>query len=164
MANFLMVYGGGAGKLARSAGIPMAEAKRVVAGYHRTFPGVKRFSRRIMDRAEMGQRSVRTPTGRELPMDRDRVYAGLNYLVQSTARDVLGQGLINMEDAGIIDYVVMVVHDEVIAEVPEDLAEEVARKLGECMTIRDFLGSGIDLTASGEVFGPSWGHGYGAVE
>ena len=164
MANFLMVYGGGAGKLARSAGIPKAEAQKVVSGYHRTFPGVKRFSRKIMDRAEMGQRWVTTPTGRELPMDRDRIYAGLNYLIQSTARDVLGQALINMEDAGVIEYVVMVVHDEVIAEVPVEKAEEVARILGECMTFRDFLGSGIDLTASGEVYGPTWGHGYGAAE
>ena len=116
-----------------------------------------------MDRAEMGRRSVVTPTGRHLPMDRDRIYAGLNYQVQSTARDVLGQALIRMEEAGVSQYLVMVVHDEALAEVPVELAESVAAQIRECMTFRNFLGSGVDITAEAEVYGLSWGHGYGAT-
>ena len=97
-------------------------------------------------------------------MDRDRSYAGLNYEVQSLARDVMGQALIRMKEAGIDQYLVMVVHDEALAEVPLEVAEEVVTKMEECMTFRDFLGAGVDITAGGEVYGSSWGHGYGATE
>ena len=48
------------------------------------------------------------------------------------------------------------VHDEVLAEVPKDEAEDVARKIGEIMS-----GTFIDVrSASGEVYGKSWAEGY----
>jgi DNA polymerase-1 len=109
--------------------------------------------------SDNGRLPVVTATGRELPLDRNRVYAACNYVTQSTARDVLAQALVGMYETGLSDYLLLPVHDEVIFEAPADEIEDVARKVGEAMTM-DILGTHI--AAEGEVYGPSWGHGYSA--
>lgn len=158
MVNFLTVYGGGATALSRQAHISKHEAKAALAGYHRSFPGVKRWGRQLMERAEYGRKEVRTVSGRRLPLDRDRLYAATNYQVQSAARDVLAESLLSLEEAGLERYLLIPVHDEVVFSAPEDEAAEVAAAIGGVMSM-DFLG--VWLEAEGEVYGPSWGHGYG---
>ena len=159
--NFLTVYGGGAKSLALVAGITMQEAKEALAGYHRAFPGVKRFGNDLMRKAEFGKKEVVTISGRRLPLDRNRLYAATNYVVQSAARDVMGEALLALEEAELDRYLLMVVHDEVIFSAPRREAEEVARAIGEAMTM-EF--AGVRLDAEGEVYGRSWGHGYGAED
>jgi DNA polymerase-1 len=87
-------------------------------------------------------------------LDRDRVYAATNYSVQSTARDVLCQALIDLDDAGMTDHLLLPVHDELVAQAPEAEAEEVARVIGEHMSM-DFFG--VPLDTDPEVGGRSWG-------
>ncbi len=157
--GFGRVYGGGPATLARQAGVPLAAARQASQAYDRNFPGVKRLARRLMERAEYGKREVVTPSGRRLPLDRDRLYAATNYLVQSTARDVLAQALLDLDDAGLSDHLLIPVHDEVIAQAPSADAADLARAIQETMTM-DF--KGVRLDAEAEVYGPSWGHGYGA--
>jgi len=157
MVNFLIVYGGGAKSLARKAGITLAEAQAAVSSFKRAYPAVTRYARRIIDQSEMGKNSVTTLTGRELPLDRNRVFAGVNYVVQSSARDVLAQALINLEEAGLEQYLLLPVHDEVVFEAPQADAEDVARAIGETMTMT--IGD-MPFEAEGEVYGASWGHGY----
>lgn len=161
MTNFLIVYGGGAGKLSTQAGIPLGEAQAAIRGFKRAYPGVSRYSRRLIERSEMGKLDVVTATGRRLPLDRQRVYAGVNYTVQSTARDVLAQALIDLDKAGLVSYLLLPIHDEVLFEVPEADAKELAFEIGQVMSM-DILGTRLD--AEGEVFGPSWGHGYSIEE
>jgi DNA polymerase-1 len=101
---------------------------------------------------------VWTPVGRRLPLDRDRVYAATNYMVQSTARDVLCQALIDMDDKGLVDdYLYLPIHDEVLGAAPDDVAEEVAREVGKSMSM-DFFG--VPLDTDPEVGGRSWGSLY----
>lgn len=157
--GFGKVYGGGAKTLARTAGVSVDEAKIATAKYDREFPGVKRFARTLVERAEWGKREVVTPSGRRLPLDRDRLYAATNYVVQSTARDVLCQALLDLDEAGLSEFLLLPVHDEVIASVPAEDAKEVSRAIGETMEM-DF--HGVHLAAEAEVYGPSWGDGYGA--
>lgn len=157
--GFGKVYGGGAATLARQTGAPLADVKSAVAEYDRVYPEVKRFGARLMRRAEFGKREVVTVSGRHLPLDRDRLYSATNYVIQSTARDVMAQAIVDAHDAGLGDYLRLVIHDELLAEAPEEDAEEVARALGGVMT-RNFYG--VPLTAAGEVTGKSWGAAYGA--
>lgn len=159
--GFGKVYGGGAKTLSRQTGAPLAQVKAAIAAYDRTYPGIKRYSSRLQKHAEFGAREVVTPTGRHLPLDRDRLYSATNYMIQSTARDVLAEAILDLFDAGLGDYLIMPVHDEIIGQAPEDEAAEVARAIGETLS-RDFYG--VPLTSTGEVYGPSWGHGYGAEE
>lgn len=158
--GFGEVFGGGAKTLARQAGVPLSVARDAKALFADGFPGIKRYGRKLMERAEWGKRQVVTPSGRRLPLDRDRLYAATNYIVQSTARDVLCQALINLDEAGLMDYVLLPVHDEVIGSAPEEDAEEIAQEIGRTMEM-DF--HGVRLESEAEVYGPSWGHGYGAA-
>ncbi|GGM78598.1 hypothetical protein GCM10012275_56550 [Longimycelium tulufanense] len=158
--NFLTVYGGGAATLARNAGIDPSTASTFLSDFRTAYPGVKRYARSLEINALYGEdRAVVTPTGRRLPLDGDRMYAALNYVIQSTARDLLAEALLRLEDTGLGDYLLLPVHDEVIAQAPTNQAEEVAHEIGKVMSTSLH---GIPIDAEGEVYGPSWGHGYGA--
>lgn len=161
MINFATVYGGGAATVARQAGLTLEEAKDAVARYHRAYPEVRRFGDRHQREAFDNRMSTVTITGRRIPLDRDRTYAVTNYQVQSAARDCFGQALIHMEDAGLLPYLRLPIHDEVIASVPRAEAAEIGREIAKCMTFDLF---GVPITASPEVGGRSWGSLYGANE
>lgn len=154
---FGKVYGGGAATISRQAGVTLEQAREAAGAYDARFPGIKRYGRRLQDGAEWGRREVVTPSGRHLPLDRDRLYAATNYVVQSTARDVFAQALLDLDAAGLGDHILLPVHDEVIAQAPTADAAEVAKAIGETMSM-DF--QGVHLLAEGEVFGPRWGDGY----
>lgn len=157
--NFGEVFGGGAATLARQAGVSLDEAKAAKNLYKRSYPAITRFSRNLRERADFGKRAVVTPSGRELPLDRDRLYSATNYVVQSTARDVLCQALIDLDAAGLTDYIHLPIHDEVLGQAPEVEAEEIVREIERVMTM-PFMDL-VTLDAEGEVMGDNWGRAYG---
>jgi DNA polymerase-1 len=157
--GFGKVYGGGATTIQRQTGAPMDQVREALAGYDRTFPGIRRFAKRLQGRAEYGKKEVITISGRHLPLDRDRLYAATNYVVQSTSRDLLAQAIVDVFDAGLGDHLLLPVHDELIAQAPEKDAEEVIREIGRLMETPDFLG--VPILSDPEVYGRSWGSGYG---
>jgi len=157
--GFGKCYGGGASTLSRQTGADIEDVKRAIAAYDRTYTGIARYSRELQRRAEFGRKEVVTPSGRHLPLDRDRLYAATNYIVQSTARDVLAQAIVNMHDEGLGEHLLLPIHDEVLAQAPERDAEEVLREMQKVMEQYDFMG--VPLLSDGEIYGRSWGHGYG---
>ncbi|GAA2843994.1 hypothetical protein Acy02nite_68680 [Actinoplanes cyaneus] len=157
--GFGKVYGGGAATITRQTGADLESVKSALAAYDATFPGIKRYSRRLMNRAEYGRKEVVTPSGRHLPLDRDRLYAATNYVVQSTSRDLLAQAIVDLFDAGLGEHLLLPVHDELIAQAPRDEAAEVIREIGRVMESNFY---GVRIASDPEVYGPSWGHGYGA--
>src|SRR5690606_34093468 len=98
--GFGEVFGGGAATLARQAGVDVSVAKEAKSLFAEGFPGIKKFGKRLQRQADFGRREVVTPTGRRLPLDRDRTYAATNYICQSTARDVIAQAILDIHDAG----------------------------------------------------------------
>ncbi len=131
-ANFQKVYGGGAKSLAKALGIPLEVAKMIHEGFDKAYPGVTRLSRKLQ--AEGRQKGyITTPTGRRLPVDPDRAYSALNYLVQSTSRDVTARGLIRLHKAGFTPYLRLPIHDEVIASLPAEHAEWGANRIAQLM-------------------------------
>lgn len=157
--GFGKVYGGGATTIQRQTGAPMDQVREALAGYDRTFPGIKRYAARLQRRAEYGKKEVVTVSGRHLPLDRDRLYAATNYVVQSTARDLLAQAIVDVFDAGMGDHLLLPVHDELIAQAPAADAEEVIHEIGRLMETKDFFG--VPILSDPEVYGRSWGSGYG---
>ena len=155
--GFGKVYGGGSVTLSRQTGAPLADVKKAVAAYDRTYRAIKRYSSRLQREARADGYIVWTPVGRRLPLDRDRVYAATNYAVQSTARDVLCQALLDMDDKGLTEYLLLPIHDEALGCAPDDIAEDVAREVGEAMAM-DFFG--VPLSTDPEVGGRSWGSLY----
>lgn len=159
--GFGKVYGGGADTLSRQTGTNIDLVREAISAYDRTFPGIKKYSRGLQLAAEFGKREVVTPSGRHLPLDRDRLYAATNYVVQSTARDVLAQAIVNLHDKGLTEHLLLVVHDELIAQAPRASAQEVMEEIRSTMEM-DFFG--VRLASDGAVYGRSWGHGYGFKE
>lgn len=155
--GFGKVYGGGATTLSRQTGAPLLDVKKAIGAYDRTYRGIKRYSSHLQRKARAEGYVVWTPVGRRLPLDRDRVYAATNYAVQSTARDVLCQALLDMDEKGLTDYLYLPIHDEVLGSAPEDIAEDVAREVGDAMSM-DFFG--VPLDTDPEVGGFSWGSLY----
>lgn len=158
-AGFSNVYGGGAETAARQTGARVEDMRRAFAEYARVFPEIKRASARWQREArERGAVTV-TATGRHLPLDRHRMYAVVNFQCQSVARDLLGQALINCEGAGLLPYMKLPVHDEIVASVPKGEAQDYAREFQRCMTMEL---NGVPITADPEIGGRSWGSLYGA--
>jgi DNA polymerase-1 len=158
--GFGKVYGGGAATISRQTGAGLAEVQNAISTYDRVYPEIKRFGSRHQRLARENRMVTVTLTGRRLPLDRDRAYAVTNYQVQSAARDVLGQALINMSEAGLLPYLRLPIHDEVLASVPAREADEYAREIERCMTMT--LG-GVPITAGAETKElRSWGSLYGA--
>lgn len=155
--GFGKVYGGGAATVSMQTGVPEADVKPAMLAYDKTFPGIKRYGARLQSRAKYGKREVVTVSGRHLPLDRDRLYAATNYVVQSTARDLLAQAIVDIFDAGLGDTLLLPVHDELIAQADAHEAEEVIREIGRLM---DSTFYGTPIVSDPEVYGRSWGSGY----
>lgn len=154
--NFAYVYGSGAGNIASTCGISVKKAKEVITGFEKTYPGVHSLSVRLQEEAK-AKGYIVTPVGRYLPVDPDRPYAALNYMIQSTSRDITASAILRLVDKGFGPYLRLPVHDEIIAEVPEEKADWAAKEISEIMAC-DFRG--VHIGSDHEVYGRSWGGGY----
>ncbi len=154
--NFAYVYGSGAGNIAKTCDITVQKAKEVINGFERTYPGVKKLSEYLQSEAKK-KGYITTPTGRVLPVDPERPYAALNYMIQSTSRDITASALVRLDEAGFTPYLRLPIHDEVVAEVPEQHAEWGAAKIAEIMSC-EFRG--VHIGSDHEIYGKSWGGGY----
>lgn len=158
MTNFARVFGGGGKVVAEQAGIPLDLAKQVVAAFDKRYPGVSEYSRKLA-RLAAAHGYITTPSGRRLPVDPSRAYSALNYIVQSTSRDVTCRGLLRLHKDGYTPYLRLPIHDEVLASLPAQQAEwgagEIARLMAEDM-------GPVLIDTDAEVGIRSWGSLYGA--
>lgn len=153
--NFAYVYGSGAGNIARTCGITVSKAREVIDGFERTYPGVKKLSDRLQREAKKG--FIVTPVGRVLRTDPDRPYAALNYMIQSTSRDITASALLRLDKEGFTPCIRLPIHDEVLAEVPEDKAAQFAERIADLMAA-DL--QGVHIGSDHDILGYSWGGGY----
>ena len=159
---FAKVYGAGPRKLAAQQGIPLAQAKKFMKDFDHTFTGVagaaQAIQRAIKSRElDEGRGYIRTRFGRRLYVEEEKEYKGLNYYCQGTAADILKMGLVRLEDAGLAQYALLPVHDEVIFEVPEADAPDVLAAAAHALT--DSENFRVPISASGDVY-RRWGDGY----
>ena len=79
---------------------------------------------------------VSTVMKRKQFVNKDKSYVGLNALIQGSAAEIMKLGLINV-DRLIRRYdavPLLLVHDEIVVEVPEQHAEKVAELVREGLT------------------------------
>lgn len=138
---FCTLFGGGAAKIAATAGIPFEEGKAAQDGLYRAFPGIKTFQKTSTMVATDNLRAhgmafIRGFDGRILAMAEtdDRYYAFTNWMIQSTANVVLKQRLAAIDSMGLGEFIIAAIHDEVVAEIPEDFEEEYKVLITEAMT------------------------------
>ncbi|MEO3869568.1 DNA polymerase [Nonomuraea sp. B12E4] len=148
--TFGTLYGGGAAALARQTGVTDEVARQVIDRWQSTYPRVIAYTKRLAD-----QSVVTTPSGRRIPADPARGYANGNYMVQSTARDLLLAAVYRFATAHPEARLWLFVHDEVIIHAPERDAERLRNALQQAMTTSF---RGVPIVADAEILGTHWGH------
>ncbi|UQA94946.1 DNA polymerase [Streptomyces halobius] len=151
-------YQGGAKTLAKQTGLSVEVMRDTLARYAKAYPGIKRWARGLQRHALANNCEIRTPSGRRLVLDRDKLYKGVAYMCQSTARDTMGQALIDLQDKGLTQYLNLWVHDEALGTAPETEAADIAREVAETVRMDLF---GVPIGTDAEVYGRTWAGGYG---
>lgn len=154
--NFGKLYGAGAAKIAETAGVDVHTAESFLAEYEERFPGTVVFMDEVGHSVINGRPAVRLRDGRILPGDEGKEYALTNYCIQGTAALVLKEKTIELDNAGLADYMVLTVHDEFIFDAPADECDELLAAVEEACVDDSF---GVHLTAGGEVY-DNWGAKY----
>ena len=163
--NFASLYRAGPAKLAVLAGVPEVEMQRLIDDYDRAFPAIRRFFRTIDDLGgsrlrDSGEGFVKTLGGRKVSvLHDDDVYCLTNYVIQGSGADVLKQAVVRLDAAGLGDYIVLPVHDELLFSLPQGpRGAGLAVEIAELMTDRTSLS--VPLTV--DVTGPlsRWGEAY----
>jgi DNA polymerase-1 len=157
-ANFAKAFVAGAEKFAWTAGMEIEPAKEFLAFYDEEFPGVKAFQKRVervgRDREQStGRGYVKSPIGRIHFSEKDKLYTLVNSLIQGTAADCFKQSLVDLDNSGFGEYLLLPVHDETNLEFPTESAEEMRREAERIMTQLNWA---APLTVSGST-GASWG-------
>ncbi|MDR3154570.1 MAG: DNA polymerase I [Deltaproteobacteria bacterium] len=146
--NFGIIYGQGPFGLARSLKIPQGAARDFITQYFARFPGVKAFMDSVQkEAARAGE--VRTLFGRRRALagfssssrqaraEAERM--AINTPVQGTAADIIKIAMLRaaarLRKDSPRTRLLLQVHDELIAEAPEDEAEKTAAILSEEMEL-----------------------------
>ncbi len=161
-ASYTKAYCGGAERFASTARIPTAEGVRFYDTYDALIPEVSAFQDRVISlgrRRAMGGGVpyVVTHYGRRLPAERGREYALVNYSIQGLAADIFKRSLVRLDRAGWSEYLVLLVHDEAILDVPDDLVEEARHEVP--LLMQDLETFTVPLTAGIEDHA-RWGDKY----
>ncbi|MGZ8842634.1 MAG: DNA polymerase [Pyrinomonadaceae bacterium] len=141
--NFGVVYGIGAQRFSMMTGLSVTEAEDVLRRYFATYRGLDRFLRESANRA-VSEKQARTGSGRLVkfnfdPADRQQVSMtqrnGKNAPIQGTSADILKRSLrlLNDELRETSAKIVNIIHDEIVVEVDENQAEEVAQTVERVM-------------------------------
>lgn len=168
--NFARVYGAGAAKISHTAGVSEAEVRNYLTSFDSRFPGGAEFIRAVTQQgkvraAETGEAFITTHGGRRIPAPDDGLYRLTNYLIQGSCADIFKDALIRLDAAGLADYIIVPVHDEVVFQFPDGDAgtgdgttgEQLAREACSIMETDDLsvpLTCGLDgpLTRWGDKY------------
>jgi DNA polymerase-1 len=143
--NFAVGYGMMEVALGKKLGIPKAEAKKYLSKFWKTYSGLASWNNvQIMLAKIRGYTTTLGGKRRILPdinssdfmKQSNAERAGLNHVIQGTAAEILKIAHAELykeykDDSDV--RCVLSVHDELVLEVPEERAEEVAQRQKEIM-------------------------------
>ena len=164
--NFGIVYGISEFSLAEDIGVSRYEARAYIDNYLSNYHGVRDYMKQVVENAKRDGYTT-TLYGRrryipELTSSNFNIRSGaeriaLNTPIQGTAADIIKLAMIRVENALAERYpqakLLLQVHDELIVECPEEMAEDVAK-----LVSREMEGVAelkVPLTAEAH-FGKSW--------
>jgi len=164
--NFGIVYGISEFSLAEDIGVSRYEARAYIDNYLTNYHGVRKYMKQVVENAkEIGY--TETLYGRrryipELKSSNFNVRSGaeriaLNTPIQGTAADLIKLAMIRVENALNENFpeakLQLQVHDELIVECPEEIADQVAALISREMESVSQLH--VPLTAEAKI-GKSW--------
>ena len=159
--NFASLYGAGPAKVALTAGISEDESVDFFRRRDVAFPGIRKFQRKVMDRAEQqrsdGERAhVTTHIGSRISIkDDEPTYRLVNYLIQGSAAVVLKDRIVSLHNAGLTDLMLLPIHDEVLFEVADEHAADLQAAIRSAMPDSSTFSVPLDVDVSDPV--DRWG-------
>jgi DNA polymerase-1 len=153
------IYGAGIDTMARTAGLTPEQMAPIKFAFDARYPGLHQLMEGVMGaaaqrKATEGRAYARTPLGREITVKDTRDYALVNYLIQGTAAEVLKQAMVELDAIGLGEYLVLPIHDELLLEVPAEMAQEVMHTVERVMS--DLTTFRVPLTSSAVLFEDRW--------
>jgi DNA polymerase-1 len=145
-------YGQGPQGASVATGLPIGVTRAFDEGMQKAFPVLCAWRDRIRSYAE---RTATVPSKWKRPL---RVIPGHEYtqapaqVGQSTTRDLMCDGLLRM-DPEVRSMLCLVIHDEIVLEVPEDRVEEIAEKAMAALTTTF---EGVPITCGVSPAAKSW--------
>ena len=144
--NFGIVYGISEFSLADDIGVSRYEARAYIDSYLANYPGVRTYMKKVVEDAR-NSGYTKTMYGRrryipDLKNSNFNVRQGaeriaLNTPIQGSAADLIKLAMIRVDDVLRKNYpqakLLLQVHDELIVECPEDVAEQVAQLVSSQM-------------------------------
>jgi len=137
--NFGIVYGISEFSLAEDIGVSRYEAKAYIDSYLANYKGVKAYMKQVVaDAAATGYTKTLYGRRREIPELKSTNFnirqsgerIALNTPIQGTAADLIKLAMIHVDKALATNFpearLLLQVHDELIVECPEGIAEQVA--------------------------------------
>jgi DNA polymerase-1 len=123
--NYATLYGAGAPRIAKTLGIEVERATAILDRWYWLYPEVAKLKWQLA-RAVRRRGYIRSAGGRRHRFEAPN-HMMLNRLISGSCAEIFKAALIELHDAGV--PMVLLVHDEVVAEVPEDDAEHVGKLL-----------------------------------
>ena len=141
--NFGVVYGIGAQRFYMMTGLSVREAEDVLRRYFATYRKLDSYLRESANRA-VSEKQARTGSGRLVKFnvdasDRQQVSMtqrnGKNAPIQGTSADILKRALRLLQDElrHTSAQIVNIIHDEVVVEVNESEAPDIAQRVERAM-------------------------------
>jgi DNA polymerase-1 len=162
--NFGVLYGMSAHRLSNDLGIPYADAASFIEIYFSTYPGIRGYIDRTLEFGRThgyvetlyGRRRYvpeLTATNRNVREAGERL--AYNMPIQGTASDIIKLAMVRLdrELEALGARLLLQVHDELLIEVPEDRAGEVAQVTRELMEGAAQLSVPLAVEAG---VGPNW--------
>lgn len=132
-AVFGRLYGGGFETLAAQVGVSIPVIKEVCQTLDDTAPELAEWSQNLRAEVRAGVTRMETYSGRIIHLPPDFPHKAPNYAIQGSARELLIDGLLRWDQTRWGGGVVLPIHDEILATVPADEADEAVATLAECM-------------------------------
>lgn len=159
---YAKIYGAGIEKMAKTLGLPVSEVHLINNDLNLAYPGIKGFQDWVQrtaweNKAAYGTREafVTCPlSGRRHYADPGKEYALVNYLIQGMAAFFFKTKLLQLDAAGLAEWMILPVHDEIILNVPTTEVPSVVDTLMKIMNDTDTLRVPVAAEVS---YGPRWG-------
>jgi DNA polymerase-1 len=166
MVNYGIVYGLSAYGLADRLQIPQEEAQEFIDRYLERFPAVAQFMKDAVEQAEQhGYVSTLFGRRRQIPEIRARNWQtrklgerlAVNSVIQGTAADIIKVAMVRAHRAlageGLKTRLILQIHDELLAEGPEDEAQRAVAIISREMVAAADLDPPLHVDAG---VGPNW--------
>lgn len=132
--NFLILYGGGASKLAETAKISLTKANSVLREYHTAYPKIQQTMYKLSNQA-IREGYVEHWTGRRRHLSKEEAHKAFNSVIQGGVAEIMKQTMIDLKYNFFYlpVNVVCQVHDSLWIEIPRKDRDVLIERIREVM-------------------------------